>query len=98
MATATTRAMALAMTWLVTKRAWQGQQGQSSPTPLPPLPLSLPPLLQQPSSLLLPPPQLPNNVALSAAMAAPVAIAHLFDTAIKRRLHGQWQRKQMLRQ
>jgi hypothetical protein len=36
-----------------------------------------------PSSLLLPPPQLSNAIALSAAIAAAVTIAHLFDTAIK---------------
>jgi hypothetical protein len=33
--------------------------------------------------LLLLPPQLPNAIALSAAIAAAVAIAHIFDTAIK---------------
>jgi hypothetical protein len=30
---------------------------------------------------------------LSAAIAAAVAIAHLFDIAIKWPLHGQWQQK-----
>jgi hypothetical protein len=40
-------------------------------------------LLPQPSSSLLLTPQLPNTVALSAAIAAAVAIAHLFDIAIK---------------
>jgi hypothetical protein len=87
---ATTRMMALATTWQVTKWAWQGRQGLLSPTPLLPLPLSLPPLLRQPSSSLLPPPQLPNAVALSAAIAVAVTIVHLFDTAIKWRLHGVW--------
>jgi hypothetical protein len=41
--------------------------------------------------LLLLPPQSPNAIALSVAIAATVAIAHLFDTTIKRRWHGQWQ-------
>jgi hypothetical protein len=45
--------------------------------------LSLPPLLRQLSSLQLPPPQSPNAVALSAAIAAAFAITHLFDIAIK---------------
>jgi hypothetical protein len=40
--------------------------------------------------MLLPPPQLPNAVALSAAIAAAVTITHLFNTAIKLRWHGQW--------
>jgi hypothetical protein len=40
--------------------------------------------LQQPSSLLLLPPQSPNTIARSAAIAAAVAITHLFNTAIKR--------------
>jgi hypothetical protein len=40
-------------------------------------------LSRQPSSSLLPPPQLPNGAALSAAIAATVAITHLFNTAIK---------------
>jgi hypothetical protein len=52
--------------------------------------------------LLLPPPQLPNAVALSAAIAAAVAITHLFNIAIKQQWLGQWhgqlQRKQWLRQ
>jgi hypothetical protein len=52
------------------------------------------PLSWQLSSLQLPPPQLPNAVALSAAIAAAVAITHLFDIAIKRRWCGQWQWKQ----
>jgi hypothetical protein len=52
--------------------------------------------LQQPSSLLLPPPQSPNAIAISAAIAADVTITHLFDTAIKRRWCGQWQWKQWL--
>jgi hypothetical protein len=90
---ARTRAMALATTWRVTKWAWQGQQGQLSPMPLPLLPLSSPLLSQQPSLLLLLPPQLPNANALSAAIAAAVTIAHLFDTTIKWRLHGQWRQK-----
>jgi hypothetical protein len=47
--------------------------------------------------LLLPTPQLPNAVTLSASIAAVVAITHLFDTAIKQGWHGQWQRKQWLR-
>jgi hypothetical protein len=51
--------------------------------PLLPLLLSLPPLSPQPLSLLLPTPQLPNAVALIAAIAAAVAITHLFNTAIK---------------
>ncbi len=34
--------------------------------------------------MLLPTPQSPNAVALSAAIAAAVAVTHLFDTAIKR--------------
>jgi hypothetical protein len=46
--------------------------------------------------LLLPPPQSPNAVALSTAIAAAVAIANLFNTAIKQQLHGQWQWKQWL--
>jgi hypothetical protein len=46
--------------------------------------------------LLLPPPQLPNAVALSAAIAAAVTIPHPFDTAIKLQLHGRWQRIQWL--
>jgi hypothetical protein len=58
-------------------------KGGLSPTLMPLLPSSLPLLFQQPSSLLLPPPQSPNDVALNAAIAAAVAIAHLFDTAIK---------------
>ncbi len=33
--------------------------------------------------LMLPPPQLPNTIALSAAIAVAVAITHLFNTAIK---------------
>jgi hypothetical protein len=37
--------------------------------------------------LLLLPPKLPNAVALSAAIAAAVAIANLFDTAIKQQWH-----------
>jgi hypothetical protein len=90
MAMTTTWAMALATTWRVMKWVWQGQQRQLSPTLLPLLPLSLPLLLRQPSSLLLLPPQLPNVVA------AAVAIAHLFDTAIKWQLHGQWRQKQWL--
>jgi hypothetical protein len=58
----------------------------------------LPPLSWQlPSSLLLPP-HSPNAIALSAAIAAAVAIAHLFDTAIKQQGHGQWRWKQWLRQ
>jgi hypothetical protein len=90
MATATTQAMVLATTWQVMEWAWQGQQGQSSTMPLPPLPLSSPPLLRQLFLLLLPPSQLPNAIALSADIAAAVAIAHLVDTAIKWQLHGQW--------
>jgi hypothetical protein len=46
--------------------------------------------------MLLPPPQSPNAVALSAAVAVAVAITHLFDTAIKRQWCGQWQQKQWL--
>jgi hypothetical protein len=42
--------------------------------------------------MLLPPPQLPNAIALSTAIAAAVIITHLFDTAIKQ----QWRRKQWL--
>jgi hypothetical protein len=49
--------------------------------------------LRQPSSLLLLPPQLPNAVTLSAAIAAAVAITHLFNTAIKWQWCGQWQWK-----
>jgi hypothetical protein len=48
----------------------------------------LPLLLRQPSSLLLLPLQLHNTVALSVAIAAAVAIAHLFNTAIKQQLCG----------
>jgi hypothetical protein len=48
----------------------------------------LPPLSWQPSSSQLPPPQSPNAVALSAAIAAAVAITHLFDIAIERRWCG----------
>jgi hypothetical protein len=55
-----------------------------------PLPLSSPPLSPQPSSSLLPTPQLPNVVALSAAIAAAVAITHLFDTINQLQWHGQW--------
>jgi hypothetical protein len=83
MAMMTTWAMALAMTRQVMKWVWRGRQGQLSPTPLPPLPTSLPLLSIQPSSLLLSPPQLPNAVALSAAIAVAVAIVYLFNTAIK---------------
>jgi hypothetical protein len=36
--------------------------------------------------LLLPPPQLPNTVALIAAIAAAIAITNLFDTTIKCRV------------
>jgi hypothetical protein len=53
----------------------------------------LPPLSPQPPSSLLPTPQSPNFVALSAAIAEAVVITHLFDTAIKRRWHRQWRRK-----
>jgi hypothetical protein len=98
MVMATTQAMVLAMAWRVTKWAWQGQQGQSSPTPLPLLLSSLPLLSWQPSLLLLPPPQLPNTIALSAAIAVDVAIAHLFGAATKLQLRGQWQWKQLPRQ
>jgi hypothetical protein len=66
--------------------------------PLLPLLSSLPLLLQQPFSLLLLPPQSPKAIALSAAIAAAVTIAHLFDTAIKQQWRGQWQGKQWLRQ
>jgi hypothetical protein len=66
--------------------------------PLPLLPSSLPLLLPQPSLSLLPTPQLPNAIALSAAIAAIVAITHLFDTAIKWQWHGQWRQKRWLRQ
>jgi hypothetical protein len=51
---------------------------------------------RQPSSSLLLPPQLPNAVALSAAIAAAAAITHLFDASIKRQWHWQWQRKRWL--
>jgi hypothetical protein len=47
------------------------------------------PLSQQPLFLLLMPPQLPNAIALSAAIAAAVDITHLFGTAIKRQWRGQ---------
>jgi hypothetical protein len=47
--------------------------------------------------MLLPPPKLPNAISLSAAIAAAVAITHLFDTTIKQQWCGQWQRKQWLR-
>jgi hypothetical protein len=46
--------------------------------------------------LLLLPPQLPNTVALNAAIATAVSIAHFFDTATKQGLHGQWQWKRWL--
>jgi hypothetical protein len=45
--------------------------------------LSSPLLSPQPSSLLVPTPQLPNTVALCAAIAAVVSITQLFDTTIK---------------
>ncbi len=80
------------------QQRWQGQQGGLSPMPLPLLSSSLPLLLWQPSSLLLPPPQSPNAIALSAAIAVAVAITHLFDTAIKPQWHGCWQQKRWLRQ
>jgi hypothetical protein len=48
--------------------------------------------------LLLLPPQSPNAIALSAAIAAAVAITHLFDTAIKQRWRVRWQCKQWLQQ
>jgi hypothetical protein len=48
--------------------------------------------------LQLPPPQSPNAITLSAAIAMAVAITHLFDIAIKWRWCGQWQRKCWLRQ
>jgi hypothetical protein len=38
--------------------------------------------------MLLPPPQSPNAIALSAAIEAAVAITHLFDTAIKQQCVG----------
>jgi hypothetical protein len=38
--------------------------------------------------MLLPPPQLPNAAALSAAIAVAVAITHLFDTTIKWQWRG----------
>jgi hypothetical protein len=40
--------------------------------------------------LLLPPPQSSNAIALIAAIVAAVAIAYLFDTAIKLQWHWQW--------
>jgi hypothetical protein len=43
--------------------------------------------------LLLPTPQLPNAVALSTAIAAAVAITHLFDASIKQQWRGQQQLK-----
>jgi hypothetical protein len=62
-----------------------------------PSPLPLPPSLsQQLSSFLLPPPQLPNNIALSTAIAVAIAIAHLFDTTTKWQMCEQWQQKQWL--
>jgi hypothetical protein len=52
--------------------------------------LSLPPLSRQPQSLLLLPPHSPNANALSASIAAAVAIAHPFNTAIKQQGRGRW--------
>jgi hypothetical protein len=100
MATATTQVMVSETTWWVMKwamaRATRAIVLRSSPTLLPLSPLSLPLLLRLPCSLLVLPPQFPNAIALSAAIAVAVAITHLFDTAIKRQWCGGWQWKQWL--
>jgi hypothetical protein len=82
-AMASTRAMALAMTWRVTKWAMARVTRAIITSAIATVALTSPPLSQQLSSSLLPSPQLPNAIALSTAIAAPVAIARLFDTAIK---------------
>jgi hypothetical protein len=93
MAMVTTQAMALATTLRVTKWAMARATRAIVTNTVATVTVVLAPLSQQHSSLLLPLPQLPNAVALIASIAAAVAITHLFDTAMKRQWHGQWQRK-----
>jgi hypothetical protein len=68
-----TNVMAMGTTWVMALAT----------TPLAPSPSSLPLLSWQPSSLQLPPPQLPIAGALITAIAAAVAITYLFNIAIE---------------
>ncbi len=88
MAMVTTGALVVAMMWWVRKWAIARATRVIVTNAVPPLLSSLPLLSRQPPSLLLLPPQSLNAIALSAAIAAAVAIAHLSDTAIKWQWRG----------
>jgi hypothetical protein len=84
MAMATTRAIALATMLQVTKRVMVGPTREIVTNAVAAATVVFASTVTIAIFMLLLTPQSPNAVALSTAIAAAVAVTHLFDTAIKR--------------